>query len=241
MLVVPAVDIKAGRCVRLVHGDPRRETVYSADPVETARRWASQGARRVHVVDLDAALGTGTNLDLIFRIRQAVDCEIQVGGGLRDIETVRRVLSVGIDRVVLGTALLKSPDWVKKAVDEFKGSIVAGVDASPSGEVKSEGWTENLGFPIIGTILHVEKLGIREVIYTDISKDGTLSGPNIETTRLILKKTKMGVYASGGVSGLDDIKALKLLEPEGLRGCIVGKALYDGRLAFADALAVAGQ
>ncbi|MBI4397421.1 MAG: 1-(5-phosphoribosyl)-5-[(5-phosphoribosylamino)methylideneamino]imidazole-4-carboxamide isomerase [Elusimicrobia bacterium] len=237
MLIIPAIDIRGGRCVRLVHGDPNNETVYSADPIEVARGWHAKGAKRIHLVDLDAALGLGSNLDVIFDIKSSVPCEIQMGGGLRSLEILSRVMEKGIDRAIIGTALFKEPAWVAEALRKYKGRLLAGVDAR-HGEVKLEGWKEGSGLALPEALRRVEGMGFQELIFTDISKDGTLSGPNVEATRAVMKSSRMAVYASGGVSCLDDIKALKALEPEGLIGCIVGKALYDGRLSFAEALQV---
>jgi len=235
MLIIPAIDLKGGRCVRLTHGDPNQETVYSADPVDAAKRWASLGAKRLHVVDLDAALGTGTNLEIAFKIKESVSCEVEFGGGLRDLAAVRRVLSRGIDKAIIGTALFTRPDWVKEAVSEFGDRLMAGVDAK-DGEVRLQGWQAGSGVKMSAALGAVEAMGFRELIFTDISKDGALSGPNVDATRLVLQCAKLDVYASGGVTTLDDIETLKSLEPEGLKGCIVGKALYDGRLDFHQAL-----
>lgn len=237
MLLIPAVDIKGGLCVRLTHGDPSQETVYGADPVEMARRWESEGARRVHVVDLDAAFGTGSNLEVIFKIKKALKCEVQMGGGLRSLDVVRRVMDQGLDRAVIGTAIFKEPAWVEEAVKKFGEKLVAGLDAR-DGEVKVQGWREGSGLQLANALMRVENLGFQEVVFTDISKDGALGGPAMDATRQVIKTTRLGVYASGGVTTLEDLKALKNLEREGLRGCIVGKALYDGRFQLKDALAL---
>ncbi len=238
MLIIPAVDIREGRCVRLVHGDPANETVYSEDPAEEAKAWAVQGAKRIHVVDLDAAMGKGSNLDLILRLRRAVSCEVQVGGGVRGPEVLDRLLTGGVDRVVLGTAIFKDPEWTRAALKKYPGRLMAGVDAR-EGEVRVEGWREGSGRPVAEAVRHVAALGFEEVIFTDIGRDGALRGVNVEATRAALSAARVGVYASGGVTSAADIRALKALEPLGLRGCVVGKALYDGRLSFAEALAAA--
>jgi phosphoribosylformimino-5-aminoimidazole carboxamide ribotide isomerase len=238
VIVFPAVDIRRGKCVRLVQGDVARETVYSDEPAEMARRWAMEGAEWIHVVDLDGAFGTGSNLEVIRAVRARVDCRLQMGGGLRSLETVRAVLGAGIDRVVLGTAVFKDPDWVRRAAAEFPDRVLAGIDAH-EGEVKVEGWQEGSGQPVTQALRHVEGLGIGQIVFTDISKDGALEGPAVTATRTVLKSCKLGVIASGGVSSADDVKALKALEADGLRGCIVGKALYDGRLTLAAAIAAA--
>lgn len=239
MLVVPAIDIKGGSVVRLVHGDPKQATVYSSDPVEMAQRWVSQGAQRLHVVDLDGAFtGHAANLDLVYRIKDAVNVVVQFGGGLRDPETVRRVLERGIGRAIVGTAILKYPQWIKAAVQEFPGRLMASVDAV-NGEVMIEGWQADSGHTLTNVIKTIADLGIREIVYTDIQQDGTLKGPNLKSIEQVLGMSHMGVYASGGISSLDDVKALKALESKGLKGCILGKSLYAGKIALADALAVA--
>ncbi len=238
MLVIPAVDIKDGECVRLLRGDLKHKTVYSSEPLKMAKEWEVQGAKRLHLVDLDGAMRTGSNLDLILRIKNSVFCEVQMGGGLRSLDDVKRVLEKGIDRVVIGTAILKKPEWVQKAVDLFKDRIIAGVD-SRHREVKLEGWKEGSGLLLPEVIRKIEAMGFQEIIFTDISRDGMMLGPNIPATRDVLKMTKMSVYASGGISGLDDIKSLKSLVPDGLKGCIVGKALYDGKMSFRGAVAAA--
>lgn len=238
MVIFPAVDIKDGKCVRLVEGDPSRQTVYSEEPAKMAKQWASGGAEWIHVVDLDGALGSGANLEVIRLVRDQVKCKIQMGGGLRSMDTVQALLHMGVDRVVIGTAIFKDPAWVRDAVKEFPDRVIAGVDAR-DGEVKVEGWQEGSGRPIGEALLHVESLGIKEVIFTDISRDGKLEGPALDSIRKVMQSTRMAVVASGGVSSAADIKSLKALEPLGLRGCIVGKALYDGRLTLRDALAAA--
>lgn len=237
MLIIPAVDIKGGKCVRLIHGDPHRQTVYSEDPVEMARFWVSQGAARLHVVDLDGALGTGSNLELLRSIRTAVppSCQIQVGGGLRSLEAVARLLDEGIDFVVLGTSLLENSDWVAQAVNRFSGRLMAAVDVW-EGEVKVKGWQKGSGQAVPLVLRKIEAMGFSAVIFTDISRDGTLMGPAITSTKEVLGMTRMSVYASGGITSVQDILSLKVLEPEGLEGGVVGKALYDGRLSFTAAL-----
>jgi phosphoribosylformimino-5-aminoimidazole carboxamide ribotide isomerase len=238
VILFPAVDIKDGKCVRLVEGDPSRQTVYSEEPAQMAKLWASGGAEWIHVVDLDGALGSGANLEVVRLVRDQVTCKIQMGGGIRSLDTVRALLHMGIDRVVVGTALFKDPAWVAEAVKEFPGRVLAGIDAR-DGEVKVEGWQEGSGRPVREALMHVESLGIGEVVFTDISRDGRLEGPALEPIRQVMKSTRLSVIASGGVSSAEDIRKLKELEPLGLRGCIVGKALYDGRLTLKDALAAA--
>jgi phosphoribosylformimino-5-aminoimidazole carboxamide ribotide isomerase len=236
MIIIPAVDIKDGACVRLVHGDPSRETVYSSDPVEMAQQWVTQGAKRLHVVDLDAAFSRDTaNLDVVYRIKKLVPCEIQMGGGLRDPEYLEEIMALGIDRAIIGTAIFKNPEWVEKAVRKFGHRLMAAVDVR-DGEVRLEGWTTGSGMRLSEALTRIQNMGFSEMIFTDISRDGTLQGPSLDATRAVLKATPVAVYASGGISTLEDIRALKSLEPQGLKGCVVGKALYAGQFSLADAI-----
>jgi phosphoribosylformimino-5-aminoimidazole carboxamide ribotide isomerase len=235
MIIVPAIDIREGKCVRLVRGDPKRETVYSDDPVEIAKRWTEQGAERIHVVDLDAAMGKGSNVDALKRIKDAVNVTIQFGGGLRNLEAVWKVIQMGVGRVVLGTALLKDPSWIREAMEELGGRVMAAVDAK-DGEVMVDGWQSGSGRKVEDVLKSIEEVGIQEIIYTDIKRDGMLEGPNVDGLRKVIRATKMAVYASGGISSLNDIKTLRGLEKDGLKGCIVGKALYDRRFTLSEAL-----
>jgi phosphoribosylformimino-5-aminoimidazole carboxamide ribotide isomerase len=240
MIVVPAIDIKDGACVRLVHGDPAQKTVYSTNPAEMAEKWASLGAQRLHVVDLDGAFaGHPVNDGAIRKIVKAVKMEVQVGGGLRDLAAVERVFEAGASRAILGTVLLEDPAWIKEAVKKFPGKLVAGLDVK-HGEVMVKGWKAGSGLSLPEVLHRVESMGFAELIFTDITKDGTLEGPNIQAIRDVLGRTCMAVFSSAGVSCLKDIESLKTLEAEGLKGCIVGKALYDGRLELRDALKVSG-
>ena len=221
--------------MRLVRGDPKKETVYSDDPAEIARRWEAQGASRIHVVDLDAALGNGENLEALKRIKDAVTIMIQFGGGVRTLEMLWKVINIGISRVVIGTAILKDPSWLKEAMEELGGRVMAGLDAK-DGEVMVSGWKDGSGVKTEDAVKLIEDMGFRELIYTDIKRDGMLEGPNIEAIRGVLRLTKMSVYASGGISKITDIQALRGLGKDGLKGAIVGKALYDRRFTLAEAL-----
>jgi phosphoribosylformimino-5-aminoimidazole carboxamide ribotide isomerase len=239
MLVIPAIDIKGGSCVRLLHGDPQQETVYSSDPVETAKRWVAFGAKRLHIVDLDGAFtGDLTNLDIARRIAEETGAFVQFGGGMRSLEAVQRVLSSGISRAIVGTALLTDSTWVELALREFAGRLMASVDAR-DGEVMVKGWQAGSGMKVPEVLSRIEKLGIREIVFTDIGKDGTLEGPNVAAIRSVLQSTRMAVYASGGISSVEDVTTLKALEPEGLRGCVIGKALYAGKISLPAAFAAA--
>lgn len=235
MLIIPAIDIREGKCVRLVRGDPKKQTVYSDDPVEIAQRWADQGATRIHVVDLDAAMGKGDNLAALKRIKESVNIMIQFGGGLRTLDAVWNVINMGVSRVVVGTALIQDPAWIKEAMEELGDRVMAGIDAK-DGEVMIRGWLDGSGVKLPDAIKIVEGLGLKEIIYTDIKRDGMLEGPNVEGLRQVLKMTKLKVYASGGISTLQDIGALRALEKEGLKGAVVGKALYDRKFSLSEAL-----
>lgn len=236
MIVIPAIDIRGGKCVRLLHGDFNEETVYSDDPVAMARKWIAAGAKRLHVIDLDgAASGVPTNLDLIVRIRQETGIPIQTGGGIRSMETIDRILSAGIDRVILGSAVVDEAGVAKDAFDRYKSRIMVALDAK-DGRVAIHGWKEDSGFPIEEALSIVEKLGGSEIIFTDIGRDGTLEGVNVGSVSSVMKKTRLAVYASGGVSTISDIQRLKTM---GSPGCVVGKAIYEGRLDLAEAIRLA--
>jgi len=236
MIVIPAIDLKGGLCVRLFQGNPDRATVYSDNPVEMAVQWSEKGAERIHVVNLDGALGVeNKNAEILYDIKEAVKVVVQFGGGLRDLPSVRKVLERGVDRAIIGTAIFKDPLWVKEALREYPGRLLASLDAL-NGQVMWEGWRSGSGRGIKETIDQIEGLGFQEIIFTDISRDGALEGPNLESLQEVLGHTRMAVYASGGITCLEDIKALHSLETDKLRGCIVGKALYDGRLKLEEAI-----
>ncbi|HLC27659.1 MAG TPA: 1-(5-phosphoribosyl)-5-[(5-phosphoribosylamino)methylideneamino]imidazole-4-carboxamide isomerase [bacterium] len=242
MEIIPAIDLREGRCVRLVHGEMEAETVYSADPPAMARHWESLGARRLHVIDLDGAFsGSPKHLPIVREITRAVAIPIQFGGGLRSLETIRECFHAGVDRVILGTAALSSPDLVMGAIEEYPGRIYIALDAR-GGNVAVKGWKETTS---VGVIPMAEKLGVWGVaglIYTDISRDGTLSGPNLEGLEALTRETRLPVIASGGVGTLEHIRSLLSLSLQGVQGVIVGKALYDGAVDLKKALElVAGE
>ena len=237
MIVIPAVDVRAGRCVRLRMGRAEDETVYSDDPVEVAVRWDVAGADRIHVVDLDGAFeGVPRNISIIEAIIERVDCEVEVGGGLRAPESVARVLEAGAARAILGTVAAEEPEAFAGIVRAHPGRVNLGLDAR-DGKVATRGWTEVAGAAAIDFVRSFAGLPIGEVIYTDISRDGMLSGPNLEAVRLMAGECPFPLIASGGVGSLDDIRALADIGPW---GAIVGKALYDGRVSVAEALAAGG-
>jgi phosphoribosylformimino-5-aminoimidazole carboxamide ribotide isomerase len=239
MIVIPAVDLRGGKCVRLKHGDIKEETVYSDDPVAFAKKWVAQGAKRLHVIDLDGAIsGEQKNLEIALRIKKEAGVMVQFGGGVRSKESLDRILKAGIDRVILGTIVFEEAGLAKEAFDAYREHIMVALDVR-DGMIATRGWKQSSGFPLEEGLHVMEKLGGKEVIFTDISRDGTLEGANIEAVKKVMTMTPMGVYASGGISSLDDLRALKALEAKGLKGAILGKSLYAGKINLPDALAIA--
>ena len=235
MLVIPAIDLKNGSCVRLVQGRQADVTVYDEDPVAVARQFAAAGARMIHVVDLDGAFkgGESPNRAVVKRIVEAVDVGIEFGGGIRSIEDVQELCDAGVARVVLGTVAVESPDLLRDLLDSFGEKICVGIDAK-DGQVMTRGWEE--GTRITAVDLARRVAGIKRIIYTDIARDGMLTGPNIEQTVAIARAAKVPVTASGGVSSLDDIKRLRDAGEPLLDSVIVGKALYEQKFKLEDAL-----
>ncbi len=238
MLVIPAIDLKDGRCVRLRQGDLRRETVYSEDPAATALRWERQGAPLLHVVDLNGAVaGAPKNLAAIAAILRAVAVPIQVGGGIRTLETIRRYLAEGVQRVVLGTAALQDRGLLERACAEFPGRILAGVDAR-DGKVAVRGWTSLSDRTALDLLDSLSGCALGGIVYTDIARDGMLAGPNLTALRTVADRAAWPVIASGGITRVEDLEAIKALSPR-IQGAIVGKALYEGTLDLAAAIAAA--
>jgi phosphoribosylformimino-5-aminoimidazole carboxamide ribotide isomerase len=239
MVIFPAIDIRGGRCVRLVQGRADQETVYGDDPAAMGSRWQNEGAAWLHVVDLDGAFGARPqNLEVIRRLRRAVSIPIQLGGGLRSLDVMATYIEAGIDRLILGTAILKDPDLAARALTAYPGRIALGLDAK-SGLLAVEGWTETTSRTAIDVARELADLHPAAIIYTDISRDGVKRGVNVEATRTLALATEIPVIASGGVSSIDDITALLPLEPLGVIGVITGKALYDGNLDLKEAIRVA--
>jgi phosphoribosylformimino-5-aminoimidazole carboxamide ribotide isomerase len=241
MLIIPAIDLKDGRCVRLEQGDMATATVFSDDPGKTAAHWAGLGARRLHVVDLNGAFaGKPRNEPAIKAILQAVDSDIpvQVGGGIRDLETIERYLDDGVSYVVIGTAAVKNPGFLHEACDAFPGHIMVGLDAK-DGKVATDGWSKLTGHDVVDLAKRFQDYGVEAVIYTDIGRDGMLVGVNIEATVKLAQALTIPVIASGGLTSLDDVKRLREVESEGIAGAITGRAIYEGRLDFAAAQALA--
>jgi len=234
MFVIPAIDLKNGFCVRLLQGRKEDTTVYSTDPAATAEKWESCGAKLLHVVDLDGAFtGSQKNLDSIRKIRAAVTMDIEVGGGIRDMARIDRLISLGINRIILGTVAVEKPELVKEAALKYPGSVLVGIDAN-NGLAAVKGWVKVTGVKAGELALAMQDCGAAGIIYTDISKDGMMVGPNIETTREMVESLAIPVIASGGVSSIEDLRNLMTIK--NLWGAITGKALYSGSLDLEEAI-----
>jgi phosphoribosylformimino-5-aminoimidazole carboxamide ribotide isomerase len=238
MLIIPAVDIKNGKCVRLFQGRLDSETVFSDDPAAMAKRWENEGAEVIHVIDLDGAVEKSPkNLNSIERIIESVEAYIQVGGGIRTEKTAKMYLDLGVKRVIIGTEAIKNPNFVKDACKAFPDQIVVGIDAR-DGLVAIEGWTETTRIKDVDLARRFEDCGVAAINFTDIHRDGMETGPNIEATRRIAEAVSIPVVASGGVSTIEDIKKLMPLEAVGVVGVITGRALYSGSLSLKEAIEV---
>ncbi len=236
MLIIPAIDLKEGKCVRLEQGLMDKATVYSDDPAVTAKHWEAQGAELLHVVDLDGAFaGKPKNLDAIKAIRAAVKMSIEVGGGIRDLATIESLVSIGIDRIILGTAAIENPQFVAEACAKFPGRIIVGIDAK-EGLVAIKGWAEVTKVKAVDLAIRMQEHGVIAIIYTDIKRDGMLSGPNIGATRDLAKALRIPVIASGGVHTMKDIENLLAVRHAGVTGVITGKAIYSGSLDLKEAI-----
>jgi len=238
MIVIPAIDLKDGQCVRLEQGLMERDTVFCDSPAEQALTWQNQGAELLHLVDLNGAFaGEPKNRSSIEKIVRAVSIPTQLGGGIRDIQTIEAYLSLGINRVILGTAAQRNPELVRDACRLFPGKIVVGIDAK-DGMVAVQGWAEVTDISARELAKKFEGFGVAAVIYTDISRDGMLIGPNIDATRALAEGVAIPIIASGGVSRMADIEALMAIEESGVVGVITGKAIYTGAIRLADAIAL---
>jgi phosphoribosylformimino-5-aminoimidazole carboxamide ribotide isomerase len=239
MLIIPAVDLREGKCVRLVEGQLDQETIYSDDPVAMAAHWQTKGAQMLHVVDLDGAFsGSPKNLSVISDILSVVTIPVQVGGGIRNMQSVELLLELGAARVILGTSAILNPELVSEACSRYGDAILVGIDGR-NGRVAIEGWGVTVEKGTIELACEMKNLGINRVVFTDIRRDGTLQGPNFEAISEFARATGLKVIASGGVSTPDDLRTLKKLEPLGVDSVIMGKALYAGTVNISEALAIA--
>lgn len=238
MLVIPAIDLKNGQCVRLEQGLMERDTVYSSDPAATARRWQEEGGELLHIVDLDGAFaGVPKNRAAIEAILKAIAIPAQLGGGIRDLATIEAYLALGLSRVIIGTAAQREPQLVSEACRLFPGRIVVGIDAK-NGLVAVQGWAEVTNVTAVELARRFAGDGVAAIIYTDIARDGMLQGPNLEATRALAEAAGIPVIASGGVSSLRDIENLLAIEQYGVTGVITGKAIYSGSLDLREAVAL---
>ena len=235
MLLIPAIDLKDGHCVRLIQGDMDQSTTFGEDPAAMATKWLEAGARRLHLVDLNGAFaGQPKNLGAIKSILKVVDGQIpvQLGGGIRDLDTIERYIDLGIEYLIIGTAAVKNPGFLQDACSAFPGHIIVGLDAK-DGKVAIDGWSKLTGQDVIETAKRFEDWGVESIIYTDIGRDGMLSGINIDATVKLAQSLKIPVIASGGLAGMADIEALCKVQDEGVEGVICGRAIYTGDLDFA--------
>ena len=238
MIVIPAVDLREGKCVRLVEGRADRETVYSDDPVAMARLWESQGASWLHVVDLDGAFTGGLkNLEIIKEIIATLNIPVEVGGGIREMATIEELLEIGAKRVILGTAAIVNPELVAEASLKYGQAIAVGIDAR-DGKVAIEGWGVTSEKDALELAIQMKARGINRLIFTDIKRDGTLKGPNLAATERVARVTGLKIIAAGGISDMDDLKAVSSLEHVGVEAVITGKALYTGSINLKEALAL---
>jgi len=242
MLLIPAIDLKEGKCVRLRQGRMEDDTVFSDDPVAVAGRWVEQGAKRIHLVDLDGAFaGKPKNADVINAIAKAYpDVPVQIGGGIRDEDTIQAYLDAGVQYVIIGTKAVSEPHFVRDMALEFSGHIIVGLDAK-DGKVAIDGWSKLSRHDVIDLAKKFESQGVEAIIYTDISRDGMMQGVNVEATARLAQAIKIPVIASDGITNLDDIHALGQVSGDGIMGAITGRAIYEGTLDFAEGQRIAEQ
>jgi len=238
MIIIPAVDIKQGKCVRLLQGRMEDTTQYSEEPLKMAQRWENEGASLIHVVDLDGAFAKeARNLKTIQTILSGIKVPIQVGGGIRDLKTIEMYMEMGVSRVIIGSQALYDPNFVREACQKFKGRIVVGIDAR-NGKVAVEGWSRTSETKAIDLAKEFEACGVAAINFTDIYRDGMQTGPNIEETSALAEAVSIPIIASGGVSTIQDIKNLLKIESKGVAGVITGKALYEGTLDLREAIRI---
>ncbi len=233
MYIIPAIDLLKGKCSRLIQGDYHRQIIYEHDPVKQASEFIAQGARWLHIVDLDGAkVGKPVNTELVAAIAALKQLKIEVGGGLRDEDSIKKLLDISVERVIIGTKAVSDFKWFSKITEKFAGKIALGLDARGS-KVATHGWTQDSPEPLLDFAAKAAQLPLAAIIYTDINKDGMMTGPNFERTKAVVDTVGAGVIASGGVGRINDIKKLARL---GVEGVIIGRALYEGRLKLADAI-----
>ena len=236
MIIIPAIDLLKGSCVRLVQGDYERETIYDRDPVAVALKWENMGAHRLHLVDLDGAKeGQPCNMAVVKKILERISIPVEIGGGIRDLQTIEKYIEAGVQWVILGSVAVENPALVHEACNAFPGRIIVGIDAR-EGRVATRGWLDQSAVNAVDLAKQMGELGVAQIIYTDIARDGMLTGPNLPALEEMACNSRLSIIASGGVSSLTDLFALKTLEPLGVSGAIVGKAIYDGRLALDEAI-----
>ncbi len=237
MQLIPAVDLHGGKCVRLLMGQREKETIYSDNPAEMALKWEREGADRLHVVDLDGAFdGAPANTALIKEMASRLTIPLQLGGGIRSREVVESAFKLGIQRVILGTVAVEQPQLVRELVQTYADRIIVGIDAR-DGLVAIKGWVQGAGLDAVEFARSMQDYGVQEIIYTDIARDGTLHGPNLPALENLARELDISIIASGGIASLEDLRKVKGLEPLGVRGVIVGQALYAGKFTLQEALA----
>jgi len=236
MIIIPAIDLKDGQCVRLRKGIMEDTTVFSNNPTEMASKWFAEGARRLHLVDLNGAFeGKPINADCVNEITKSFpDLPVQIGGGIRDLQTANAYIEAGISYLIIGTMAVTNPDFVEKLCDEFPNKIIVGLDAN-NGLVATDGWAKQTDIDVIELSKKYEQYGVNSIVYTDIARDGMMQGVNVEATANLAKKTSIPIIASGGITNLDDIAALLKNAHHGIMGAITGRAIYEGQLDFNDA------
>ena len=236
MIIIPAIDLKDGQCVRLRKGIMEDTTVFSNNPTEMASKWIAEGARRLHLVDLNGAFeGKPINADCVNEITKSFpDLPVQIGGGIRDLQTANAYIEAGISYLIIGTMAVTNPDFVEKLCDEFPNKIIVGLDAN-NGLVATDGWAKQTDIDVVELSKKYEQYGVNSIVYTDIARDGMMQGVNVEATANLAKKTSIPIIASGGITNLDDIAALLKNAHHGIMGAITGRAIYEGQLDFNDA------
>ncbi|MDA7448428.1 1-(5-phosphoribosyl)-5-[(5-phosphoribosylamino)methylideneamino]imidazole-4-carboxamide isomerase [Candidatus Pseudothioglobus singularis] len=236
MIIIPAIDLKDGQCVRLRKGNMEDTTVFSNNPTEMASKWVAEGARRLHLVDLNGAFeGKPINADCVNEItRSFPNLPVQIGGGIRDLQTANAYIEAGISYLIIGTMAVTNPDFVEKLCDEFPNKIIVGLDAN-NGLVATDGWAKQTDIDVVELSKKYEQYGVNSIVYTDIARDGMMQGVNVEATANLAKKTSIPIIASGGITNLDDIAALLKNAHHGIMGAITGRAIYEGQLDFNDA------